>query len=323
MGRSRWFLGVVTVVAFPAVLLTLNRVVQPDAGWSIRIVAFTPYAFPVYVACLLVVLGVLVRDRAARRRRVVVLAVCIALGAGLHARWLAPWFTGDVPKVAGETFTVMNLNLLRGGADAAQVVELVDARGVEVLVLQEVTPDAVTALRAAGLEEQLPRSAGRPVSGVEGTMVFSDARITRVEPLPATFGAWAMTLSMPAGDVRLHAVHPAAPVGDARPWRHDFGVLASTLRQDPADLMVGDFNATPDHRALQELGLRDAAEMTNQGWRPSWPDNGTTDLLGVPVPRLVSIDHVLLGDDLAAVRVDTTSVDHTDHGAVIAEVGFR
>lgn len=301
----------------------MNRVVQPDEGWSIRLVAFTPFALPVYVGCLLVVLGVLVLDRSSRQRRVVVLAVCLALGVGLHARWLAPQFTGAVPDVAGDTFTVMNLNLLHGRADAAQVVDLVEARGVEVLVLEEVTPVSVTALKEAGLAERLPHSAGRPGSGVEGTMVFADAAITRVRRLATTFGSWAMTLGLPGGDLRLQSVHPSPPMGDARSWRHDLGVLGATLREDPADLVVGDFNATPDHRALQELGLRDAAEMTNQGWHPTWPDNGTTDLLGVPVPRMVTIDHVLLGDDLAAVRVDTTSVDGTDHRAVVAELGRR
>lgn len=83
---------------------------------------------------------------------------------------------------------------------------------------------------------------------------------------------------------------------------------------------MGDFNATLDHRPLRELGLRDAAETTNRGWWPTWPDNGTVDVVGIPVPRLFAIDHVLLRDGLTATAVDHASVAGTDHRAVIVDV---
>ena len=43
---------------------------------------------------------------------------------------------------------------------------------------------------------------------------------------------------------------------------------------DDADLVVGDLNATPDHAPIRELadaGWRDAAELANEGWLPTWP----------------------------------------------------
>ncbi|MDN5894668.1 MAG: endonuclease/exonuclease/phosphatase family protein [Nocardioides sp.] len=323
MGRSRWLFGLAALVALPAVALTLNRIVQPDAGWAIRLVAFTPFALPFYVVCLLLVIGVLLADPAARRRAVGVPTVVLALGLVVHASWLAPEFVGRSPDVAGETFTVMNLNLLRGNADPEQVVRLVEERGVEVLVLEEITDAAVAALERAGLSEVLPHSAGQAGSDVEGTMVFATENIEAVSQIGTGFGAWSMTVRLPQGDVQLAAVHPVAPVGDARSWRQDFGVLEASQRERPSDLMVGDFNATLDHRALRELGFDDAAAMVNHGWGPTWPDNGTTDILGVPVPRMVAIDHVLLGDRMAATEVDSASVDGTDHRAVIAEVGLR
>ena len=60
-------------------------------------------------------------------------------------------------------------------------------------------------------------------------------------------------------------------------------------------------NATPDHDVMRELddaGYRDAGEVSNEGWQPTWPANhvGILPLL----PPLVRIDHVLIGDSMAS-----------------------
>ncbi len=71
---------------------------------------------------------------------------------------------------------------------------------------------------------------------------------------------------------------------------------------DP-DLVVGDFNATADHepmRSLADAGYRDVGELANEGWQPTWPSGDAVELLGVSVPSLVQIDHVLVGPRLAA-----------------------
>ena len=89
------------------------------------------------------------------------------------------------------------------------------------------------------------------------------------------------------------------------------------------DLVVGDFNATADHapmRALADAGYRDVGELANQGWQPTWPTRGVFDLLGLP---LAQIDHVLVGDRLAALDLGTVAVPGSDHRAVVATVALK
>ena len=76
-------------------------------------------------------------------------------------------------------------------------------------------------------------------------------------------------------------------------------------------------------RALLRAGTADAAERLNTGWQPTWPANGEFHLLGLPVPTLVQIDHVLVGPRLAALGVRIVWLDGTDHHGVLAELALR
>ena len=83
-------------------------------------------------------------------------------------------------------------------------------------------------------------------------------------------------------------------------------------------------NATPDHdvmRKLDDAGFRDAGELANEGWQPTWPANhvGVFPLL----PPLVRIDHVLLADTLASLGTHTVDIDGSDHYALVATVAQR
>ena len=73
-------------------------------------------------------------------------------------------------------------------------------------------------------------------------------------------------------------------------------------------------------RTLADRGYRDAGELANDGWHPTWPANGTFDLLGMP---LTQIDHVLVGDRLAALSMTTAGVPGSDHRAVVATVARK
>ena len=80
-------------------------------------------------------------------------------------------------------------------------------------------------------------------------------------------------------------------------------------------------NATPDHdvmRRLDDAGYRDAGEVSNEGWQPTWPANhvGILPLL----PPLVRIDHVMIGDSMASLGTHTVDIEGTDHLALVATV---
>jgi len=319
------------VVLVPAAALTLLRLVQPGQAWAVQAVAFAPFALVAYGLALALLLPVLVHVLR-RRTRGVGVAVGLALAitaVALHISWLAPQFVGSAPSPAAGAvpFRVMNLNAFKGNADPAAVVADAQAQDVDVLVLEEVTPPLLDALEAHGLAGAYPYRAGQPGNTVAGTMVFARHPIAAVRTLGTSFDSLELDVAHPAGRVHLYAVHPYPPVGDASHWHDDLAALATAAASDrDLDLIVGDFNATPDHgpmARLGDLGFRSAAEVANDGWQPTWPTNGRVRLLGVALPRLVQIDHVLVGRSLTSLRTSRVVVPGTDHSALVTELAFR
>ncbi|MFN8194603.1 MAG: endonuclease/exonuclease/phosphatase family protein [Nocardioidaceae bacterium] len=319
-----WLLLVVLLV--PAVTLTVLRLVQPDGGLWVRLVSFAPLAVAPYVLALLLVLGRLVVRRDGRRRWPwLPVAALVAAGLGLHVGWWAPLVTGTAPAAAAgaEPLTVMTSNGLQGGVDAIGLVQAASDEDVDVLVVEEVTTHQLDQMRAAGLDEGWPFAAGATGDGVMGTMVLSRFELGTPTRLGTRLGSWSVTVSAPDGELELVAAH-ATPPTDPAQWRADL-VAVRSAAQD-ADLVVGDLNATLDHRSLQRMlddGLRDAAELTNAGWQPTWPMNGDYHLAGLPLPPAVAIDHVLVGPRLTALSTRTIRLDGTDHAALVAEVALR
>jgi endonuclease/exonuclease/phosphatase (EEP) superfamily protein YafD len=291
----------------------------------VRLVALTPFATVLYAAAFLLLLVAWARGLGAWRSMAKVLTVFTVVGLLAHAAWASGPFLGSPTAAAAgdqEPITVMSSNLRFGEGDTARVVELVLANDVDVLVLQEVTPQALAGLQSAGLEDVLPDSAGAAEPGTDGTMVFSTMKLARVKRLDTGFGSWQMVLRTADGPVRLLAVHPRPPMGDARQWRADHLVLRAAAREiDGPALVVGDFNATMDHAPMRELvgrGYDDAATEANAQWQPTWPAAGEVSRLGIAVPSLLPIDHVLARGGLRAVRTETVTVPETDHRALLA-----
>lgn len=336
--KFRWLLlglGVV-VLMVPALVLTFARLVQLDHGLWVRLVSFTPYALVLYAVAFLLLLLAVIRARGGWRSVAVVFVLISLGGAVLHAWWASSlWFdteggldgvsTSSTNEGAGSTdegagsITVMSANLMVGQASAARVVEVATLNGADILVLQEVTPAALHRLRIAGIDEAYPHSAGAAMPSVAGTMVFAEQPLTDIAPLGTTVGGWAMTVG---GNTTLLAVHPWPPVGDASEWHADHAAVrrAAGERGGPA-LVVGDFNATVDHRAVQELlgrDFRDAASEANSGWQPTWPASGEVAVAGVPIPPLMALDHVLVRGPLHSTDTQTVSIAGTDHRALIA-----
>ncbi len=319
MWRVLYWCGA-AALAVPALTLTVARVVDTDNGTMIRVESFTPLALPVY-AVLVVLLAVgVVRQQGDRRPRVAATLVAVA-GLALHAWWFAPQVLGSHPQPAegAERITVMNANLYEGRAKADEVVDAVRDNHVDILVLEEITPDLLAQMDAAGLAELLPERVGQPDYMVAGTMILANRPLTDHVRLRTTFQGWEAKY----GTVTVLGVHPVAPV-DPAGWRADHAAILKQAEADDADLIVGDMNATPDHdvmRRLDDAGFRDAGEVANEGWQPTWPANhvGIFPLL----PPLVRIDHVLIGGSMASLGTHTVDIDGSDHLALVATVAAR
>jgi endonuclease/exonuclease/phosphatase (EEP) superfamily protein YafD len=324
--RLRWLLLglVVGLLLVPALLVTTARALDLPGGLWVRLVAFTLPATVLYIAAAFLLTLAWLRGRGGLAVRV--LAVVALVGVALHAYWSSGPFVGGSPaEAAGRNrINVMTSNLRFGQGDTARVAGLVASHHVDVLVLEEVTPAAVAGLRSAGLERVLSHHAGRPVAETTaGTMVFSRTRLSHVHLLQTRFQSYSLDVALPGSRATLHlvAAHPGPPTGDISRWHADQAAVrrAAAGLRGPA-VIAGDLNATMDHSPLRELagrGYDDAATAAKSGWQPTWPSAGIVAPLGVAMPSMVAIDHVM-ARGIRPTHTQTFVVDGTDHRALLA-----
>lgn len=311
----RWV--ALALLLVPALSLTIVRLLQPEAAVWVQWVAFAPWALVGYAAGL-VVAGTWAWRR--RSRLGAALAVLAAAGLVLHGAWFAPLLTDDSQPApaSGESLRVMTANLLFGSADGAAVVRAAVEEDVDILVVEEITAGLLADMEAAGLDESWPHRAGVPRPSAQGTMVFSDVPMGPEERVGTTWDSWLVEV----GDVSLLAVHPVSPL-EVSDWHADHALIRSVVAAERPDLVVGDFNATLDHRVLRDLaddGWRSVTEVTGGGWQPTWSPSALLGDVGLPIPALVQIDHVLAGPSMVSVGSHTVDVPGSDHRALVAEV---
>ncbi|WP_296607138.1 endonuclease/exonuclease/phosphatase family protein [Nocardioides sp.] len=312
---------VLAALLLPAALLTTARVLEPASGFWIQAEAFTPLAIVLYAAALAVAL---VRVVAGRRWRSATSLVTVAALAGLvvHGWWFAPMLTGANPPPAPDAvpLTVMTANLAQDDGDPYELVRAASEERVDLLVVEEITAAGLADMDRAGLSDLLPHRVGEPREGGHGTMVFARAELGSSEPLDTWHEGWVVSMD----DLVVVATHPQAPT-EPDLWRSDHATLLDVVRERRPDLVLGDLNATNDHRpvrALVDAGLRDAAELANAGWQPTWPFGDRWRLV-FALPPLVAIDHVLVGPRLAVEEVHTVHLPGSDHRAVVATVARK
>lgn len=340
--RVLWWV-LLAVAGAPALLLSTARLLDPVSSPLVLVESFTPLGLPAYVVVLLLALGALVgagrragtrtgtragspEGRATRRARVGagLLAGLAVAGLVLHAVWFADRVSGaNPPPAAGAgRIVVLQANVLLGEADGVELVRTAAEEDVDLLVVEEVTGPVLERMDAAGLAELLPHRIGEPRdTDPGGTMVFSRAGLGPAQRIGTGYDGWRVDVD----GLTLVAVHPDFPL-DPAAWRADHAAILRAARASDADLVVGDFNATPDHRPMRALaaaGWRSAAELADEGWQPTWPDDGRRRLLGLPVPPLLQIDHVLVGPRLAALGTHTVDLHGSDHRGLVATVARK
>ncbi len=135
------------------------------------------------------------------------------------------------PAGSGPVLRVLTINLLYGRADAKAVVALVRRTRADVLFLQELTGDAVTGLKQAGLDDLMPQKAPGLSGGPRGSGIYSRFPLSDGPPLaPVHAAQLTAVLELPGGEVvELTCVHPHPPLpprsrGVAR-WRQELAVL--------------------------------------------------------------------------------------------------
>jgi endonuclease/exonuclease/phosphatase family metal-dependent hydrolase len=277
--------------------------------------AFTPYAALTSLIPLAVALA-LRRWAGAAAAALVTTAFAVAV--------LPRAFAGPRPGVTGGVpVTVMTSNIFVGSGDVRTIVDLVRRHHVDVLAVEELTPDAVRRLDDAGLRRALPHRDVDARPGASGTGLFSRLPLRRLKPYNSLNlnGEPRALVTVPGGGAPLdiQAVHPPPPIHGWTPiWTHMLGELPPPGRDAPAlRVIMGDFNATLDHHQLRRLlgdgGYVDAADATGEGFRTTWP-------AGRRFPPELTIDHVLLDPSIRARDVTVNLVPRSDHRAVIADL---
>jgi endonuclease/exonuclease/phosphatase (EEP) superfamily protein YafD len=289
--------------------------------WALRFIDST--AYPVVVLqtagpLVVVALILLTATTLLLRRWWVLLPVATALTVGI---WSAvPAWTPSTTPDAEVDFTVLSANLYEGRANARQLMDAVTYHSVDVLVLTEVTPEALAAFEENGADSLFSSRAGSALPGIEGTMVLSRYPLSVRSQGSADAGANLqpeVDVTTPTGTVRLRAVHPPAPLnGRTDAWHAALTRLDGWATAQPADeplVLAGDFNAATGHPVFRSLadGLVDAQSAAGLGWVRTWPFTGRR------MPPYVEIDH-LLTRGLTVVEAGQVAVNGADHAAVWA-----
>jgi endonuclease/exonuclease/phosphatase family metal-dependent hydrolase len=292
-------------------LFALLRIAAVDRTMPLaQLMAFTPYSVP--LAAVVTVLEFAVG--------LVAPGVVAAVATVTLALAVLPRAVRRRPTVDGRRLRVLSANLLNGEADANELVALARERRVEILAVQELTPEAVERLDKAGIADLFPFRELHPAEQFHGSGVFSRyvLRDGAVRVHPCRMHQSAATVTLPeAGPLRVESAHPSAPAWDNTAcWRHDLRTQPAADGGGPPSILLGDFNATLDHGLLRRViarGYRDAGAVTGRGLMPTWPFR----LRRLPP---VTLDHILVDRRLGITEFAVVPVPGSDHRAVFAEL---
>ncbi|MEV4639869.1 endonuclease/exonuclease/phosphatase family protein [Actinoplanes sp. NPDC049548] len=300
-----------------ALLLLVVVLGHVAAENAVVLVAVTP------VAGWLLVLAVPLTVVAVLRRQRVEAAIAVVLCLA-HVTWLAGAYCTSGPQEApGATATVrlLSANLKAGNSAVTSVARKLRDSGADVLSLQEVTPEHLARLRKAGLPGTYPYSVIDALPGFHGSAIFSKlpltaARAFDVDGSPMTTA----TITRGGRTVRIVAVHAVAPLSGTNRtrWRAQLASLRTMLpAENSATVLIGDFNATLDHRSLADLteaGWRDAFTEAGEGFGFTYP-NGWG-----PVMPMLRLDHAMVSEPLTVLRAETGDNPGSDHRMLAVDI---
>jgi endonuclease/exonuclease/phosphatase (EEP) superfamily protein YafD len=220
---------------------------------------------------------------------------------------------------------VLTVNALGGAADPAAILRIVQQHDVDVLAVQELTPQLVSRLAAAGLAHLLPFSQLEPRPGSSGTGLWARWPLTPLPSLPGLTSATPRAQTGPPGGraVTLTAVHPMAPTyGHAAIWQRDLTLIRQALTAtDGPHIVAGDFNASRDHRPFRDLlaatGLTDCADS---GQSRSWPGFTWPAIRVIPALPVMRLDHVLAPRTAIVHVTRAIRIPRTDHYGLFADI---
>jgi endonuclease/exonuclease/phosphatase (EEP) superfamily protein YafD len=208
-------------------------------------------------------------------RRWIFGALSVVLTAVAVAVQLPLYSGGDAPAKPAATVRILTANLGMGQADPAALVARAE-ESADVLLVQEMTPEAATGLSRAGLDKTFPHRVLDPRDVASGIGIWSRYPMTESAPIEGfslpLLRARVKVPGVPV-DPTVMAVHLGAPWPQPIDgWRDDLERFPDLLRSltDGSDAVIvaGDFNATMTMSPFRQLltdGYRDAGEQAGAG----------------------------------------------------------
>jgi endonuclease/exonuclease/phosphatase family metal-dependent hydrolase len=312
---SRAVSGISWAVAGGFAAWAAARILAVDRTRRAETIAVPALTFTPQVARLAPWAALALRLAGRRRPAATAAVAAAALDLVVHARKIPR----PQPGASGPMLRILTHNMYFGRADAEILVARVSQLGADVLFLQELTEDAVTRLKQAGLDDLMPHSQVDLRGGSRGSGLYARFPLSEGPALRVIHMAQPTALlELPNGQhVELICVHPVTPRplrAGATQWREEIGVLPP-----PGDLpriVAGDFNATVDHAVFRDvlrLGYADAGLQTGNALTPTWgpPERNNA---------LFTLDHVLADRSCAVLGYSVHAIPGTDHRAVYAEI---
>lgn len=241
-----------------------------------------------------------------------------------------PGLASHLPRrplaVAGETLTVMSVNLLASNRLTEPVVAEVAAVAPDVLLLQEYTPSWHAAFQKA-LADHYPYVHYVTREDSFGLALYSRRPFAGPVELDIPLGSAGTpqaraVLRLSGREVVFYNVHLMPPSRFA--WltehRREFADLLARLEQERRPVVLGgDFNFTNESffaDRLERLGLVDVQRISGRGRGATWPRRGP--LRWLPGIRL---DHLFISRELTAAAW-TGEGRGSDHRPVVATIGL-
>jgi len=247
-----------------------------------------------------------------RRALVTGLVIVAQLGMVMGSiGWQAT--SDDLP--AGD-LRIGSANIYGNNPSAADVLGVFLVAGVDVAVLQEVTPEILVDMSTTTAWDQYPHRVLDPRPGFFGSAILSkyplSGDVLWVDGWPMTEA----TVTTDVGPVHVVNVHIEPPLSadGLRRWKQQAAELADLAAANSGPLVLaGDFNATDQNSTISKLadaGLTDAHQAAGSGLGATWPNFG-------PIPALLRVDRIMSSPELTPIDARHGANFGSDHRPVI------
>lgn len=248
------------------------------------------------------------------------LAVWVVAAAAVGI--VMPRAIAEPVPTSGRTLTLLSFNVYDGQANVPILARTIYTARPDLVVLPEAGERYRKLLmpQVTGLGYRWWSTEPRGGEDVNGLAVLAAPWLGAVTVEPLHFDTefrWMQITGGALGSVHVVAVHVAAPVQELmQRWASELRLLQRWCAPGRgSNIMIGDFNATLDHRALRSgtNGCTDVAADRGESLVATWPSSW---------PRWfgVQIDHVFTTDGLRPASLQVLDIPGSDHRALLARV---